>query len=79
MSIVDVSRFCYDTNMTELRILGRIRLDSARINTNKVRFSYDKQNNTGKYGTNQLRIHPKHLQIIYKSCTNERKFVAVLQ
>ena len=56
----------------------RIRLDSARINTNKVRFSYDIQNNIGKYGTYQLRIHPKHLRIIYESCTNEWKYVAVL-
>ena len=51
-----------------------------KVGDNKVRFSYDIQNNIGKYDTNQLRIHPKHLRIIYmyESCTNERKFVTVL-
>ena len=35
-----------------------------------VRFSYDIQNFIRKYGTNRLRIHRKHLRIIYESSTN---------
>ena len=76
MSIRDVLQFCYDTDTTELRMFGGfgwIRLGLYDM----VRFSYDIQKCIGKYGMNRLRIHRKHLRIIYESSTNKGKFLTV--
>ena len=71
----------YDSVTTQIRQSYECSADSAGFGydcTNMVRFSYDIQKCIGKNGTNRLRIHRKHLRIIYKSGTNKGKFVTVL-
>ena len=74
MSIRDILRLCYDTDATELRMFGGFGSNC----TNVVRFSYDLQKMYWKIRHESVKNTPKHLRIIYESCTNKGKFVAVL-
>ena len=77
MSIRDVLRFCYDTDTTELRMFGGFGLIRLGLyECGKIQLRYTKM--YWEIRHESIKNTPKHLRIIYESCTNKGKFVAVL-
>ena len=77
MSIRDVLRFCYDTDTTELRLLGGFGwIWLGLYEHGKIQLRYIKM--YLEIWHESVKSTPKHLRIIYESDTNKGKYVAVL-
>ena len=74
MSIRDVLRFCYNTDTTELRLFGWIRLGLYEYG--KIQLRYRKL--YWEIRHESVKNTTKRLRIIYESGTNKGTFVAVL-